>query len=238
MNNKLFGLIIAFVAVASGTGLLFLLPREAQVARQPQAATATEVRASDEKDLGEDLLLKTRNWKNQQALDFRLPGTDGKTHTLASLTDGKPLMLFFIEKDCPCCITAQPFFNALGSAYKGQANVYGVINSDLAFAERWKKATDTTFPLLIDPKRDLIDGMNAEQALYTAIISPNRIVTLYLPGYSKALLGELDRELARLTGIPPKSLDVSEAPDEITTGCSFITPKKSPPEQENPAASS
>lgn len=62
------------------------------------------------------------------APDFRLPGIDGRTHTLAEYKDAKLLMIVFISNHCPDSHAAQGRIAALADEMKDKGLVVVTIN--------------------------------------------------------------------------------------------------------------
>src|SRR5690242_20715938 len=65
-------------------------------------------------------------------------GTDGKAHSPATESAGRPLVVFFIQDGCPCSEAADPYFRKLQEAYGRDVAFLGVIGSDLATARDWQ----------------------------------------------------------------------------------------------------
>jgi hypothetical protein len=60
---------------------------------------------------------------SEKAPFFSLKGTDGRTHTLAELNREKPLLIFFVEKECPCCLGAKYFVDKMADdPYRTRGN--------------------------------------------------------------------------------------------------------------------
>jgi peroxiredoxin Q/BCP len=86
------------------------------------------------------------------APDFALPGSDGKTHTLADYR-GKNVVLYFYPKDDTpgCTREAIAFEGATKELAKKNAVVLGVSKDSLAAHARFKDKYSLGFVLLSDP---------------------------------------------------------------------------------------
>ncbi|ARU39770.1 hypothetical protein CCB80_00865 [Armatimonadetes bacterium Uphvl-Ar1] len=179
-----------------------------------------------------DEMIKTaEELQSKMAPDFSLPDENGKLHNLDSLTKGnKPLLIFFIEKKCPCCLGAKHFVDTLTDKYEQEATVIGVINAAGKEAETWRKLTQPHFLVLEDPGQKVIRAYSAERGVYTTLISPDKKIVKAYPGYSLETLKEISAKIAELAGIPDKGFDSIAAPKKLTSGCLFPDPEPTPNE--------
>ncbi|MCX7798960.1 MAG: peroxiredoxin family protein [Fimbriimonadales bacterium] len=157
--------------------------------------------------------------ETKPAADFDLEGTDGRRHSLGSLR--QPVLLYFINKDCPCSIEAEPMFGRIELAYRGKASVVGVLHGSLQDAKDWANANDTEHLVLADPTGETIRAYGVPRSVYAAVIHDGRIYRMY-PGYSGDMLLEVTQLLAELARTPRKRVDPSYAPKRMTSGCEFV----------------
>jgi peroxiredoxin len=148
-------------------------------------------------------------------------GTDGRPHSPASDSEGRPLVLFFIQDGCPCSKAADPYFRQLQAAYGTHAAFLGVIDGDKATALDWSARHGTAYPILADPERRIIAACKAERSAYVMLVSRGGAIEVLWPGYSSKMLAEVGLRLARLTGRPEVALDTRGAPTEMVSGCPF-----------------
>ena len=94
---------------------------------------------------------------------FDVPATDGQCHRLDDLCRRGPVVLTFVKDGCPCSWSAQPFFNRLQAAYP-EAGIYGVIDAEAEPARRWAGRFRVAYPLLLDPRLEIIRAYNAENS--------------------------------------------------------------------------
>lgn len=161
-----------------------------------------------------------------QAPDFSLKGTDGKTYSLSDLNRDKPLLIFFVEKECPCCLGAKYFVDKMADAYAGGLNTIGIINADGETAQKWVRATKPKFLLLQDPKQEVIRSYKAERGVYTTLVAPGGRIDKAYPGYGKEMLQDLGRRIASLANVPEKKFTHAAAPEKMTSGCIFPDPNE------------
>jgi peroxiredoxin len=157
----------------------------------------------------------------KQATTREAEGTDGRTHSPASDSEERPLVLFFIQDGCPCSEAADGFFRRLQAAYGEQASFLGVIDGDLASANGWSARHRNPYPILADPERRIIVACKAERSAYVMLVSRGGAIVALWPGYSSKMLAEVGSQLARLSGRPEVVLDTRGAPMEMVSGCTF-----------------
>ena len=156
------------------------------------------------------------------APDFNTTDITGNPLSLASLTAGKPLVLYFIESACPCARDAAPFIDRLRDAYAKDCNVVGVINADSIVAQAWAKRVGNRFPLIADPDCEIIKAYGAEAAAYTTLVGSDRIILKPIPGYSARSLSQLSYELARLSRSRTMPPSFTDGPKELVFGCPLV----------------
>jgi len=152
---------------------------------------------------------------------LRLGSDDGGSIELGERMSKGPLVLIFIKEGCPCSTAAEPFFRRLHAAYGEKVAFVGVIDGDLATADRWVDEHGTPFPVAVDPGLEMARGLGVTNSAYVAVVERGGRVARLWPGFSKGMLGELSAELAALAGVRPAAIDVSDAPAELYTGCPF-----------------
>ncbi|MDR3635875.1 MAG: redoxin domain-containing protein [Isosphaeraceae bacterium] len=174
----------------------------------PHVATPAMVKATEE-------------MAQRSAPLFRTAASDGKTYSLADLAREGPLALFFIKDRCPCSRAAEPFFNQLDEAYGDRVRFFGIIDGDVAVAQRWGAENHVPFPILCDPELKIVREYKAENSAYTVLVARGGTIERYWPGYSAEMLREAGERLARLAGVDVKPLDLNDAPDYLYSGCPY-----------------
>lgn len=150
---------------------------------------------------------------------------DGAVVNLNRIAQKKPLLLFFIELNCPCSKDAAVYMNSLQAQYGSVCEVVGVINANPADARAWIRASGCTFPVLPDPDLKLITAFGAERAVYTTLVAPGSRIDSTYPGYSRETLAEISRKIARMAGVTLQAIDFSKGPETLVTGCEFVRAK-------------
>lgn len=159
--------------------------------------------------------------EEQPAPLFRTEADDGHTYSLSDLAQKGPLALVFIKDGCPCSVAAGPFYGHLAEGYGSRVRFFGIIDGDIEVARRWAGANHVPFPILCDPGLRIVREYKAENSAYFAIIAPGGAIERYWPGYSAPMLIEANALLARLSGVEPRPIDLTDAPDDFYTGCPF-----------------
>lgn len=171
--------------------------------------------------VSEETLAASRLQVGRMAAPFRRAATDGRAHELAAELERGPVVLTFIQRECPCSVAAQPFFNRLAAAYRG-ATFLGVIDAEEATARRWATTQRVGYPLLLDPDLELVQACGVENSAYVVVVDPAGRIAAYWPGFSVGMLNDLSAVLARLTASAEQAIDTTEAPVELYTGCPYL----------------
>jgi len=223
---------IALAIAATATGVLLVLPHDAKKRLDPsyagfsnESAKQLQMRPQVDHPVTQEMSKVANSLSKTKAPDFSLLGTDGKEYNLTALTKDKPLLIFFVERECPCCLGAKFFVDRLINLYPGQINAVGIINAKGAKAVRWAKVTKPKFIILQDFEQRAIRAYSAERGVYTTLIAPGGTIAKAYPGYSKSMLQELSNDVASLLKVEPKRFVSKAAPDEMTSGCVFPDPK-------------
>lgn len=143
----------------------------------------------------------------------------GNRLVLADLAKTKPVVLFFIEKECPCSRDAAPYLSQLQAAYGDACAVVGVINADEAGAKEWAATVKPGFPVVADPDFAIIDAYGAKRSVYVTVVAPGGKIAKAYPGYNADALTEIAGTVARLGGVPSVRLVWKDAPGELLAGC-------------------
>jgi thioredoxin-dependent peroxiredoxin len=137
--------------------------------------------------------------EGRKAPEFELPGSDGKTHTLADY-GGKIVVLYFYPRDnTPGCTKEACGFRELRKDLaKAGAVVLGVSKDGLESHDRFIKAFALPFVLLSDPGASTMKAYGAwgEKTMYgkkvtgtirsTVVIGPDGKVLRHWPSVKRA----------------------------------------------------
>ena len=146
------------------------------------------------------------------APDFKATSQDGKSHNLASLTKDGDLVLYFIKEGCPVNHRAAPFFKKIDDAYKGKANIVGVINGSVSDAKAWAKDYGTNFPILSDATMKIIRSYGVVSSPWAIVIGKDGKVKKVLPGGASGNLSEINAIAAKNAGAKVASLSFDGSP--------------------------
>lgn len=147
-----------------------------------------------------------------KAFNFEATATDGKNHSLKSLTKDGDLVLYFIKIGCPANHRAAPFFKKIDDAYKGKANIVGVINGSVSDAKAWSKEYGTKFPILSDANMKIIRGYGAVYSPWAVVVGKDGMVKKVLQGGSAKELPEVNAAAARNAGVKVATISFDGAP--------------------------
>jgi peroxiredoxin len=149
------------------------------------------------------------------APDFSAKGSDGKTHTLKSLTAGdRTVVLYFIQSTCPVNADAIAYYKQIAANYKDNKKValVGVIDEDEAGYKEWMKQFDAKFTVLYDPELEVIRSYKAMASPWIIEVNPKGEMAAVQRGYSAQRLRELNALMAKAGGVAAGKLDTSGAP--------------------------
>lgn len=192
------------------------------VAENPNGgAEYLKMRRQEDHPVTPDMENAANSLGGEMAADFALPDTEGKIHTLAELSADKPLLIFFVERECPCCLGAKHFVDRMQELYRGELNAVGIINAEDRVSRTWKKVTKAKFTVLEDPEQKVIRAYKAERGVYTTLVAPGGKIVKAYPGYSLTMLRDLSSLIAELAGVEDKGFESNAAPEEMTSGCLF-----------------
>lgn len=147
-----------------------------------------------------------------KAPDFSAKGTDGKTHTLKSLTKDGPVAFYFVKIGCPVNQRAIPHFNAVTKAYQGKAKLIGVIDGNMETAKEWKSDNRSPMTLLADEDKKIIRAYKAGYSPWVVLVGKDGKVVKTLPGGSRDELTEVSKFLATSAKVTMAKLDFAGAP--------------------------
>jgi peroxiredoxin len=153
-----------------------------------------------------------------KAPSFELTASDGKTHTLQSLTANGPVFFYGIKNGCPVNAKAEDFFDELARAYQGKVTFVGVSNLTEKTFPEWQKEYEPSYPVLFDGKKGLISGLGMKRSPWLVQVDKSGSVVKSWPGYSESDLGEMNAALAAAAGVAPAQLDFGLAPESTSYG--------------------
>ena len=211
--------VVVFAVLAPSVGLIYAWSRFGEE-QGPSSVASVIIEGPAKHLVTRKMAEASRGMCGRKAPEFARDASDGKTYALEELTRRGPVILTFIKDGCPCSEAAQPFFNEVRAAYPG-ATILGVIDVGSVAARRWAARCRVSYPLLLDPGLDLVRAYGVENSAYVILVDPTGRIAAHWPGYSASMLQELGEMLARLSGSEEKPIDLTDAPDELYTGCPY-----------------
>ncbi len=213
-------LALALVAIVALVAAGFYGWARARSLRGPQADEIGNLEPEKHK-VTLQMLKAAREKAERPAPAFKAEASDGKTYDSAEILKGGSFVLIFIKDGCPCSVEAERYFNDIHAAYGGRARFFGVIDGDPKLARKWADAHGVPFPILADPKLEIVHAYGAESSAYVALIDGRGSVAYFWPGYSVEMLRDLSNQVANLGHLKPEKIETPEAPDELYSGCPF-----------------
>ncbi len=147
-----------------------------------------------------------------KAPNFSAMGTDGQTHSLASLTKTGGVYLYFIQIGCPVNHRAAPHFNKISATYGTKANMVGIINGSAADAKAWAKEYGAKFTILADKDMKIIKAYGAQHSPWATAVSKDGKVSKVWNSGSPSTLTALNKMAAQTAGKKMATLSFDGAP--------------------------
>jgi peroxiredoxin len=147
--------------------------------------------------------------------EFRLRDTKGAAHTPAEWAAQKAVVLFFVTTDCPVANSYVPEMNRIRDAYSARGVAVYAIQAETSVADsvvaKYAEEYRYRFPLLLDPRQELVKLANATVTPQAAVLSPDGKV-LYL--------GRIDNRVEAFGKQRPQAThpDLREALDAVLDG--------------------
>ena len=167
------------------------------------------------------MLAETEAQKNAFVKPFSVKDCKGRTVELGGRNLPRPQFVYFVLDGCPCSFDAEPLFHDLSKQFKGQIDFVSVTNGGLDKAKLWNSELSVPYPVIPDPKEEIIHAYGAKAAIYCLLISKTGHIAKMWPGYSKDLLLEMNSSMAKIAGVTEKPFDTKYAPITKATGCAF-----------------
>jgi peroxiredoxin len=213
-NTPSFELVLGMVfVVAANSGC-------SKPAASPAVSTGAAVSLQPEHPVTPEMSKEAAKMDRKIAPEFKRQALSGEG-LLISGKQGKPQFVLFILDGCPCSEDAQPIFNGFSKLWKDKVEFIGVIDSAPNKAKIWVSDYRPNFPVISDPKKEIIKAYHAKQSVYSALISREGQIVKLWPGYSTDLLQEMNKAIAKELGEEPIAFDTQYAPKQKTSGCYF-----------------
>ncbi|WP_422929730.1 redoxin domain-containing protein [Singulisphaera sp. PoT] len=215
--------VLLFAIPVSACGIAYALARlvSADTASTPSEDQTVIITSGTKHAATPEMIAGTRALESRPAPTFQAGSADGKSYSLQDLSRQGPLALIFIKDGCPCSVAAEPYYNRLHDAYGSDVKFFGIIDGDREVAQKWARENQVEFPVLCDPDLKIVREYKAENSAYFALVAPGGKIEKYWPGYSVNMLKEANERLARISGREMKPVYVTDAPDELYSGCPY-----------------
>jgi peroxiredoxin len=139
------------------------------------------------------------------APDIQLSALDGTKFSLDHALKQGPMVTAFFKVNCPVCQLALPFIERIYKGYKaaGKITIVGVSQNDASDTQAFNRQFGVTFPVLLDAKGYPVSNAYGLTNVPTVfLISPQRAIEASIVSWSKADMEELNRTLAKISGVP------------------------------------
>jgi peroxiredoxin len=148
-------------------------------------------------------------------LSFQLRDTQGALHTQAEFAGHKAVVLFFTTTDCPIANSYVPEMNRVHDAYASRSVLFYAVQTDLTIPEadvaKYARDFRYAYPVLLDPKQQLVRWTGASTTPQVAILAPDGKL-LYL--------GRVDDRVADFgkQRLQPTVTDLRDSLDAVLAG--------------------
>lgn len=148
-------------------------------------------------------------------LSFQVRDTQGAPHSPAEWAGHAAVVLFFVTTDCPIGNSYVPEMNRIREAYAPRGVLFYAVQAEPRTADsevaKYAREYRYSFPLLLDPKQNLVKLTGATITPQAAIVSPDGKVRY---------LGRIDNRAVDF-GVQrprPTEQDLREALDAVLAG--------------------
>jgi peroxiredoxin len=153
---------------------------------------------------------------------LRLRDTRGAVHTTAEWNSARAILLFFTTTDCPVANSYVPEMNRIRDAYTPRGVLVWAVQADTTTADpvvaKYAAEYRYGFPLLLDPRQELVNLSGATITPQAAVLAPDGRV-LYL--------GRVDNRVEDFGSQRPKATqaDLRDALDAVLAGKPVAHPR-------------
>jgi peroxiredoxin len=145
-----------------------------------------------------------------QAPEIELQYVDGSKFSLREVRKKGPVVAAFFKVSCPVCQLAFPYLERVFAAYakSGKFTFVGVSQDNAADTKAFNRQFGVTFPTLLDPagKYPVSNAYGLTNVPTVFVISPDGEIEFSSVSWSKADVEELNRRLAKASGVVPAQI--------------------------------
>ncbi|HEY0866172.1 MAG TPA: redoxin domain-containing protein [Fimbriimonas sp.] len=169
----------------------------------------------------DEMTRKLQEMSRREAPHFELRDVDGRPVVLGRTRSDRPQFLYFVMDGCPCSEDVEPLLQKLYHHFGERVDFVAVTDAKPEQAAKWSRQMLMPYPLVSDPKLEVVKAYQAVNSVYSALVNRDGQVVKMWPGYSQGILKEMNDAMAEILGEKPRAFDASYAPVEKTSGCSF-----------------
>lgn len=205
----------AGLAFASAGGALYIL------ANAPHVESYDIGTGPVRHEVTSEMVSSADKQSQRVAPGFQVSDVEGKSVTIGSSIAQRPQFVYFVLDGCPCSFDAEPLFQQLGKRYKGKVDFVAVTNGNAAKARDWSVQMLVPYPVVADPNLEIIHAYKARSSVYSALITKDGRIAKMWPGYSRGILAEQNKLMAKMAGVKEVPFEAKFAPIKQAAGCSF-----------------
>jgi peroxiredoxin len=156
-----------------------------------------------------------------QAPDFSLPRLDGTDWGLEAAAAGDPLLLAFIETDCPTCRLTIPYLKRLAEALGPDGHRVVAVSQDGGQETReLVEAYDVSFPVLLDTDLDVSRSYDPPSVPALFLVGEGGRIELSEVGFHKGDLNSAAEKMLSSLGLPVQTVaDPDDGAPAMKPGC-------------------
>lgn len=156
------------------------------------------------------------------AAPFGLAGPDGDGWDSRHAVADGPLLLVFLETDCPTCRLTVPYLNRLAEALGSQSDrLVGISQDPRPETQGLIDSYEVTFPVLLDETLDVSRAYDPPSVPALYLVGPDGLIQRASVGFEKAELNAVADAMLTAFGLPPRTVaDVGDGAPELKPGCS------------------
>jgi peroxiredoxin len=149
---------------------------------------------------------------------FSAKGTDGKTHTLSSLTEKGDVFLYFAQDGCPVNDQAIKYYNRLAEAYKGKATMVGVYDGGEGAFRAFSNRHKANYLFLHDPDLKIVRSYKAQASPWMIHVNKEGNIVKVWTGFSVDYLNQMSAAMAGAAKTAVVKIDTTGAPQAARFG--------------------
>jgi peroxiredoxin len=158
--------------------------------------------------------------QNKSVPAFSAKGTDGKTYSKKSFSEGEPILLVFFSAGCPHNVQGIKDMNRLDRMVQGKVRIIGMTDLDVAQSQILAHNHHARFPILADPTGKTIGKFGGQSGLDNVLILPDGHIARVWNGYNRSTLKQFEALLGSRTHLQ-LNLTLSEFPKDREIGCAI-----------------